>query len=422
VSAADKPAKAPGLGAIFLIVFLDILGFSLVLPFLAEESRSTFGTSELTGTLLASIYSLMQFVFVPVWGRVSDRVGRRPVLLWSITATAIGMSGLGLALLRADHVFWLFLARAGSGIATANLGTASAYIADVTKPEERAKGMGLIGMAFGLGFILGPAIGGALSAIPIAGRTGAVPCFVASALSCINLAWAFVGLKESLPPEKRSAIGRSLSPLNFAAARDAFSRPGIAIAVAVNFAITLSFTVLDQTFRFFNKDIFHMEPLDTGAVLAFIGVVAACVQGGLIRPLSKRFPEAKLIRVGTGIQSAAFAVIALSATLGKPFLYIGGGLLAVGNGMTQPSTGAFISKRADPTQQGATLGTNQSAASLARMFGPGLGGWVYGAFGPRSPYILGAVGMFIAMVVAFNLDSKASGGVATPGTGPTLGE
>ena len=413
---ADKPAKLPGLGAIFLIVFLDILGFSLVLPFLAEESRSTFGTSELTGTLLASIYSLMQFLFVPVWGRVSDRVGRRPVLLWSITATALGMCGLGLALLRADHVFWLFLARAASGIATANLGTASAYIADVTKPEERSKGMGMIGMAFGFGFIIGPAVGGALSGISIAGRTGAVPCFVAAALSCANLGWAFVGLSESLPKERRSSGGRSLTPLNVAAARDAFARPGIAIAVAVNFAITLSFTVLDQTFRFFNKDAFGMGPMDTGLVLMFIGVVAAVVQGGLIRPLSKRYPEASLIRVGTGIQSAAFAVIALSATMGKPWLYVGGGLLAVGNGMTQPSTSAFISKRADPSAQGATLGTNQSAASLARMFGPGLGGFVYGAFGPRSPYVLGAIGMFIAMLVAFGLakspNSSASDGVS----------
>ncbi|MBX3229747.1 MAG: MFS transporter [Labilithrix sp.] len=402
----SSPQKTPGLGAIFLIVFLDILGFSLVLPFLAEESRSTFGTSELTGTLLASIYSLMQFVFVPVWGRVSDRVGRRPVLLWSITATALGMFGLGFALLRAEHIAWLFAARAASGIATANLGTASAYIADVTKPEERSKGMGLIGMAFGLGFILGPAIGGALSAIPIGGRTGAVPCFVAASLSCVNLGWAFVGLKESLPPERRAETKRSLSPLDFGAARDAFARPGIAIAVAVNFAITLSFTVLDQTFRFFSKDSFQMEPLDTGIVLAFIGVVAASVQGGLIRPLSRRFREALLIRVGTGIQAAAFAVIALSATAGKPLLYVGGALLALGNGMTQPSTGAFISKRADPSAQGATLGTNQSAASLARMFGPGLGGWVYGTLGPRSPYVLGAVGMFIAMLLAFGLDRE----------------
>src|SRR6185295_8789644 len=124
----------PGLGTIFLILFLDILGFSLVLPFLAEEARATFGTSPFVGTLLASIYSLMQFLFVPVWGRVSDRVGRRPVLLWSVFATAIGMTGLGLSLVFSTSVVLLFAARAFSGIATANLGTASAYIADVTKP------------------------------------------------------------------------------------------------------------------------------------------------------------------------------------------------------------------------------------------------------------------------------------------------
>lgn len=405
-------AKTPGLGPIFLIVFLDILGFSLVLPFLAEESRTTFGTSELTGTLLASVYSLMQFVFVPVWGRVSDRVGRRPVLLWSVSATALGMLGLGLALVHASDILWLFVARAASGIATANLGTASAYIADVTKPEDRSKGMGLIGVAFGLGFILGPGIGGALSGIPIGGRTGAVPCFVAAALSVVNLVWTYVGLRESLPPERRAGHGaalpqRSLSPLNLAAARDAFSRPGVAIVILVNFAITVSFTVLDQTFRFFNKDMFEMSQLDTGVVLAFVGVIAASVQGGLIRPLSKRYDEAALIRAGTGLQAVAFGLFAAAPAFGRPMLYIAGAVLAVGNGMTQPSVGSFISKRADPRAQGATLGTNQSAASLARMFGPSLGGWLYQAFGPRSPYVIGALGMAIAMLVAFGIDRRA---------------
>lgn len=413
-------SPTPGLGAIFLIVFLDILGFSLVLPFLAEEARSTFGTSELTGTLLASVYSLMQFLFVPVWGRVSDRVGRRPVLLWSVGATSLGMAGLGLGLLRADSVLWLFAARAASGIATANLGTASAYIADVTKPEDRSKGMGLIGMAFGLGFILGPGVGGALSGISIGGRTGAVPCFVAASLSVVNFAWAWIGLRESLPPSRRATAKhsagdasqpetrplRSLSPLNLAAARDAFARPGVAIAVLVNFTITLSFTILDQTFRFFNKDTFHMSALDTGLVLAFIGVIAALVQGGLIRPLSKRFAEAPIIRVGTAIQALAFVGIAASTSYGKPLLYASGALLALGNGMTQPSVGAFVSKRADPHAQGATLGTNQSAASLARMFGPGLGGWLYGTFGSRSPYIVGAIGFTLATLVAFGLDRR----------------
>lgn len=399
-----KEKHAPsGLGAIFLIVFLDLLGFSLVLPFLAEEARDTFGTSELTGTLLASIYSLMQFLFVPVWGRVSDRVGRRPVLLWSALATAVGMAGLGLALLRAETVFWLFVARAGSGIATANLGTASAYIADVTKPEERAKGMGLIGMAFGLGFILGPGIGGALAQIPIDGRTGAVPCFAAAALSVVNFAWAWFGLRESLPPDRRAVGKRSLAPLNVAAAREALARPGLANVILVNFILILSFTVLDQTFRFFNKDMFDMSTLDTGILLAFVGVVAASVQGGFIRPLARRFDEAVLIRLGTALQAIAFATVAVSPSLGRWALWVACAILAFGNGLTQPSIAAFVSKRADPRAQGSTLGTNQSAASLARMFGPGLGGFLYGAFGPRSPYVIGSAGMALALLVALAL-------------------
>jgi MFS family permease len=395
--------RIPGLGAIFLVVFLDILGFSLVLPFLAQEARDTFHTTELVGTLLGAIYSLMQFLFVPVWGRVSDRIGRRPVLVWSVLATALGMACLGLGLLFASSVLWLFAARAASGIATANLGTASAYIADVTKPEDRARGMGLIGMAFGLGFIFGPAIGGALSGITVAGRAGTVPCFIAAALSVANLAWVYFRLPESLPPERRSTEKRSLSPLNLTAAREAFARPGVARAVFVNFVLVLSFTVLDQTFRFFTDDRFGMTALDTGLVLCFIGVVAAAVQGGLIRPLAKRFDEASLIRAGTVIQAVAFAALALSPSYGRGALYGAGGLLALGNGLTQPSVSAYVSKRADPQAQGATLGTNQSAASLARVFGPALGGWLYGALGSSSPYVAGAIGMVIATIVALFL-------------------
>jgi MFS family permease len=401
----ESPPKRsiPGLGAIFLVVFLDILGFSLVLPFLAQEARDNFHTTELVGTLLGGSYSLMQFLFVPVWGRVSDGVGRRPVLVWSVLATAVGMSCLGLGLLYAHSVAWLFVARAASGIATANLGTASAYIADVTKPEERSRGMGLIGMAFGLGFIFGPAIGGALSSVSIAGRTGALPCFLAAALSVVNLAWVYFRLPESLPPERRSTKKRSLTPLNIVAARRAFARPGIARAVFVNFLLVVSFTVLDQTFRFFTDDNFKMTALDTGLALGFIGVVAAAVQGGLIRRLAKRFDESTLIRIGTGIQAVAFAALAASPAYGRGALYAAGGLLAVGNGITQPTVSAYVSKRADPSEQGGTLGTNQAAAALARVFGPSFGGWLYGYLGASSPYIAGSIGMIIATLVAISL-------------------
>jgi MFS family permease len=403
----DPPIpKPPGLGPIFRILFLVIFGFSLGLPCLAADARDTFGTSELTGTLLASIYSLMQFLFVPVWGRVSDRVGRRRVLLWSVAATCFGMTALGLGLLRASSVVWLFAARAWSGIATANLGTASAYIADVTKPEDRAKGMGLIGMAFGFGFILGPAIGGGLSKIRIDGRGGAVPCFVAAALSLVNLVWTYRALRESLPSDRRTTGAvkwQAFLPLHLDAARSAFARPGIARGVVVNFAITISFTVLDQTFRFLTEDRFQMDALGTGLVLMFVGVVAAGVQGGLIRPLSKKYDDVPILRSGAALQVLAFVGIAVSPAIGRGALYAACAVLALGNGMTQPTVGAFISKRADPRAQGATLGTNQAAAALARMFGPAIGGAFYGAYGPSAPFIAGAVGMAVATAIALGM-------------------
>ncbi len=399
-------AKKPSLGAIFLTVFLDLLGFGLVLPFLAEEARDGFNASAFVGTLLAAVYSLMQFVFVPVWGRLSDRIGRRPVLLWSVAATAVGMTALGSSLAYGNSLGWLFAARIFSGIATANLGTASAYIADVTSPENRARGMGMIGMAFGLGFILGPGIGGALSTITINGRHGPLACYVAAALSVVNVGWVYFGLGESLPKEHRSTEKRSLSPFNVVAARATFAIPDVGTAVLVNFLIVIAFTNLDQTFRYYNKDLFAMTPLETGLVLAVIGVVAAGVQGGLIRSLSKRYDEAQLIRAGVLLQVIAFAGLALAPSFGRSALYASGGLLALGNGLTQPSVSSFISRRADPKTQGGTLGTNQAVASLARMFGPACGGFLYGAIGPRSPYIAAAIGMCVALIASLSLRKR----------------
>jgi MFS transporter, DHA1 family, tetracycline resistance protein len=403
--------SAPRLGAIFLTVLVDLLGFGLVLPFLAKEARDTFGVSEFVATLLGSVYSLMQFLFVPVWGRVSDRVGRRPVLLWSIAGTAVAMAGLGAGLALGKSIVWLFAARAFGGIATANLGTASAYIADITKPEERAKGMGLIGMAFGLGFILGPGIGGALAKIPIHGRYGAVPCLAAACLSLINLVWVAMAVAESLPQGRRAGVSpRRLAPLNVEAVRGAFALPGVALAVGVNFIVILSFTNLDQTFTFYCADLFGIDERGTGYVLAFIGIVAAVVQGGLVRPLSKRFDEAALMRAGTLVQSLAFAGLVAAGAIGaRALLYASGGLLALGNGLTQPSTAAFISRRAPADQQGGTLGTNQSFASLARTFGPAVGGWLYASVGARAPYAAASVGMIVALALAMGLRRADTG-------------
>jgi MFS family permease len=401
--------RPPRLGAIFLTVFVDLLGFGLVLPFLAKEARDNFGVSELVATLLGSVYSLMQFLFVPVWGRISDRVGRRPVLVWSIAGTALSMAGLGVALAWGGSIGWLFAARIFGGIATANLGTASAYIADITKPEERLKGMGLIGVAFGLGFILGPGIGGALAKIPVAGRHGAVPCFAAAALSLVNLAWVAWGVAESLPRERRGdAPVRRLTPLNIDAVQAAFALPDVGLAVAVNFLGILSFTNLDQTFTFFCADVFGIDERGTGYLLAFIGIFAAAAQGGLVRPLSKRVDEAVLVRAGALLQGLAFAGFVFSAmATSRALLYGAGAVLALGNGLTQPAIPAFISRRAPPDRQGGTLGVNQSFASLARTFGPAVGGWLYGSVGVRAPYTVASVGMGLALALAMGL-RKAS--------------
>jgi len=409
--------RKPSLGAIFLTVFLDLLGFGLVIPFLAEEARDNFHTTALVGTLLNSIYSLMQFVFVPVWGRLSDRVGRRPVLVWSVLASGIAMTGLGLGIAFGQSVMWLFAARAFGGIATANLGTASAYIADITRPEDRARGMGMIGMAFGLGFILGPGVGGLLAKIPVNGHMGPVACFAAGALGVVNFLWVLFGLAESLPAEKRSEKRRSLSPLNLEAARAAFGTPAIGRGIAVYALIIVSFTTMEQTFRYFTKDVFAMDQIGTGVLLAMVGVVAALVQGAFIRPLTRRYAEAPLVRFGIVVQVCAFVALAASAMIGAPLLYAASAALAIGNGITQPTTSAYVSKRAPPSEQGAILGTNQSLASLSRVVGPAIGGWAYG-IDPRAPYVVGAAGMLVAWLVALGLTSQAAATEASPRASP----
>ncbi len=409
-SAAVPSSRKPSLGAIFLTIFLDLLGFGLVLPFLAEEARDTFSSTAFVATLLSAVYSLMQFLFVPLWGRLSDRIGRRPVLVWSILGTAIANSALGAALAWGAGIHWLFAARVFAGIATANLGTASAYIADVTPPEDRAKGMGLIGAAFGLGFILGPGIGGVLAGITVNGRHGPWACWAAAALSLVNFAWVAFGLVESLPPERRKtatpAAGRRTTPLDFSALRSAFRDPAIGRAIVVNFVLVLSFANLDQTYRFFNKDVFDMSTRATGLLLGAIGVAAALVQGGIVRQLSGRVEDATILRAGVAIQVVAFALTAVAPNVGKWLLYLSGILLAIGNGLSQPAVSAYVSKSASAAEQGSTLGASQSMASLARVFGPALGGWLYGEIARTAPYWFASAGMALAFVMALRLPRR----------------
>lgn len=393
--------RKPSLGVIFLTVVIDLLGFGLVMPFLTLQAREAFGVDAGTASILGACYSGMQFVFMPLWGRLSDRVGRRPVMLTSIFFSAVTMACLGIALAWSETILWLFVARALSGSATANIGTASAYIADITTPEERVKGMGLIGMAFGLGFLLGPGVGGLLASYEVNGRQGPWACFAAAGLSVINLVWALVALPESLPKERRARPeeARPLSPLRVDALRRLLSTRGIRNATVTNFLIILAFSGLEITYAMYATDAFALDLRDVGLMFVYMGLIGALVQGGFVRRVSGKVRETSLARWGLLLLLAGFAGFVVAPRFGQPALYLVSGLVAIGNGLTQPSISAYISRLADPSRQGETLSANHSMSSLARLFGPLLGGYLYGVT-PQLAFISCALVNALGLLVA----------------------
>ena len=405
--------RKASLGTIFLTVFIDLLGFGMVIPFLPGVARH-LGASDLVASLTGSVYSLMQFLLVPVWGRLSDRVGRRPILLISIAATAAGMVLLGFA----DTLFLLFAARIFTGAATANIAVAQAYIADVTPPEGRARGMGLIGLAFGLGFIFGPFFGGELARLPLYGRPGALPAFAAAGLSLINLVLASVTLPESLPVERRGKVHtHRASPFDLGAFRRALATPDVGRALTINFLVVFWFAGMEQTFRLFTDDAFHMTDAGTGGLFGFVGVVAAIVQGGLIGRLTRRFGEVRLLSAGLIIQTLGFAALGFSPrahALSYPLLVAACMLIAAGSGLTTPSVSSYVSRRAGSDIQGLTLGTLQSLSALARVLGPALGGLLYQAIAAPAPYFAGAAGLALGAWLAFGLSPLGRRPAAAP--------
>jgi DHA1 family tetracycline resistance protein-like MFS transporter len=304
----------------------------------------------------------------------------------------------------APNLLVLFLARLWSGMATANIAVAQAYIADVTTPERRARGMGLIGMAFGLGFIFGPFIGGELGRFSVAGRPGAVAAFAAAALSALNLVLAFFLLPESRtaraePPSLRR---RSMF-IDGAALRLARGTAGVMLAVLIAFSCTFWFSGLEYTFRLFTEDAFAMGVATTGRIFGLMGIVTALVQGGLIHRLTRRFGEVALARAGSPLLGAGLAVIAASPAFGPPVMITGACLAALGYGLLNPSLSSYVSRQAGPEVQGTVLGVLQSGGALARAVGPAAGGLLYQLFGLRAPYAAGALGMFAVGLLSLGL-------------------
>jgi MFS transporter, DHA1 family, tetracycline resistance protein len=304
----------------------------------------------------------------------------------------VGMILLGLA----NSLVWLFAARLFTGLATANIAVAQAYVADVTTPETRARGMGMIGMGFGLGFIFGPFMGGELGRFVVLGRPGAAAAFAAAALSVVNLVLALIFVPESLPPERRGPSVRRVIPVDPRAFLAAARVPGVLVALHVSFFAIFWFAGFEQTLRLYTEDGFHLTVADTGRLFALVGVVSVIVQGGLIHRLTRRFGEIRLLVAGTLFLGAGFALMAAASvtpTSPRTVLLFGMCVLAVGFGLTTPSLSSYVSRQAGREAQGLTLGVLQSVGALARVLGPTMGGLAYQFVGMRAPYWLGAIGM-----------------------------
>ncbi len=400
---------------IFLVVFIDLLGFGLILPLLPYYAGE-YGASNFVVGLLAASYALAQFIGAPFLGRLSDRYGRRPVLMISIAGTALSflllaladplgrwLAGLPLAdaspeqlaaLTNATVIGVMFLSRMIGGLAGGNITVAQAYISDVTDATNRAKGLGMIGAAFGLGFILGPATGGLLS------RWGyAVPAFAAAALATLNLIGVFLTLPESLTAEVRATMVHTRRPLiSLRAMWEALSTPRVGPLLTIRLFYALAAALFQTMFTLWAKDRLKLDAQATSLLLAYVGLLSVIVQGGLIGPLTKRFSEPRLIFLSTLINGAALAAWAF--TLSVPVLLVVMIPLAFTTGVLNTVINSAITRVVSPQEIGGALGIASSLESLSRVISPAAGGWLLGSVGLWAPGVVGAA--IMAAVAAFS--------------------
>ncbi|HZK90472.1 MAG TPA: MFS transporter [Stellaceae bacterium] len=377
---------------LFLIVLIDLIGFGLVIPLLPFYAER-FAASPQTVTALMAVFSLMSMLTAPFWGRLSDRVGRRPVLMVSMAAASLAYLWMGFA----DALWMVFAARALAGACAGNIAAANAYIADVTTPENRAKGMGMIGAAFGLGFIIGPALGGLLAGNKLATADLRTPGLVACALSLVALLGIVFALKESLPPGLPQRKRRSRVEL----LREALARKVLARLLAIFFLTILAFAGMEATFALWAMAQFGWGPAQIGYVFTYVGLISAIMQGGLIGRLTARFGEEKLLIAG--LASIALGLLILPAAGDLALLLASVTFLALGMGAMQPSLNSLISRRAGAEEQGEVMGVAQSVASLSRVLGPLLAGLLFAGFGRDSPFLCGMVLVVAAALIGWRL-------------------
>jgi MFS transporter, DHA1 family, multidrug resistance protein len=365
---------------LFLVMFLVMVGFGIiipVIPFYAEE----IGATPTQLGLLMAVYSLMQFLFAPMWGRISDRIGRKPVIM-------IGILGLSLSffLMALSTELWmLFAARIiGGFLSSANMPTVMAYVADITSEEDRGKGMGIIGASVGLGFIFGPAIGGVFSQSSLS-----TPFYLAGATSLVTFLFVTFVLKESLSAEQRSNQEKEKNSL-----LKALNGP-LSMLFLLQLFVSLSLAGLEATFAYFAAEKAGLGSVELGYIFMIMGLAGAIVQGGLVGRLTKKLGEGTVIQLGIIISAAGFGLILLTEGFGTAALFLT--IFGIGNGLIRPSVSSLLTKKST-TGHGGTTGLLSSFDSLGRIIGPPLGGWLF-SIAIGMPYISGIILSMVALIL-----------------------
>lgn len=399
---------------IFFTILLDLIGFGMIVPFLTFYAQEFHATPLLIGLLFSS-YSLTQLLCAPLLGRLSDRLGRRPVLLASIAGSVVAYALFAAA----PNYAVLLLARALAGVAAANYAIAQAYLADITPPEGRAKAMGLVGAAFGIGFVLGPALGGLLahagSLTPaLAGLGPRIVPVAAGLLAAVNLAFAATSLPESLSPDLRRQAGlRQGSWLGVTELREVWRDSPLRGLMLLFFLVMFCFAIMETTLALFCQARFGYGARETSWLFVFVGVVLVIVQGGLIGRLVKRYGERRMILGGILLMAAGLAALPLAPVsippAGAPLALLLAGLLllAAGQGIHSPSSLGLLSRLTPQESQGSTIGLSRSFGALARILGPAAGTLIFATAGAGWPFWTAAALMLVAFAIAVKVLRQA---------------
>ncbi|HZC05689.1 MAG TPA: MFS transporter [Ktedonobacterales bacterium] len=380
-----KRAKRSPLLLMALTVLIDFTGFGVIIPLLPFWAEH-LGANPVQIGLILTAYSLAQFLFLPMLGRLSDRYGRRPVILWSLLIEA---GSLALTALSGTFLI-LLIARFVGGMGAANLGTAQAVVSDTTAPAERARGMGFIGAAIGLGFVIGPAIGGGLAALGMA-----TPFWVAGALALVNAVMVFFLLPETRASQGPAADTR---PVNRVSLMATLRQPAMARLLVINLLYTLAFTAMEAMYPLFSQRAFGWGAKQNAYIFVYVGVIMVIVQGGLIGRLAKMWGAQRLLVVGLALLAAGLLLLPFGALLAVMLIAVG--VLSAGSGAVSATSSTLASLVADEESQGQTLGVIQSSGGLGRIIGPLAAGWIFALGGAGAPFVVGGLLTVLALLVA----------------------